>query len=77
MSVPAVDLTDPSREPTDAELEALMRSVRDKAVERHDLAKERFMANLARMVAAAGHGGTGADSSIKQACDEPGRGGEP
>ena len=31
--VPVVDLTDPEREPSDEELEALMQSVRDKVVE--------------------------------------------
>ena len=71
------NLSAPTQKHCLAELEALMRSVRDKALERHDLAKERFMANLARMIAAAGHGATGADSSIKRACEEPGQGGEP
>ena len=51
MSVPWVDLTDPDREPTDEELEALMRSVRDKAVERRRLARERFMAKLKDSIA--------------------------
>ena len=35
MSVPRVDLTDPSVEPTDDELDALMQSVRDEVVKRH------------------------------------------
>ena len=35
MSVPRVDLTDPSVEPTDDELEALMQSVCDEVVKRH------------------------------------------
>ena len=46
MSVPWVDLTDPEREPSDAELEALMQSVCDKAVERNRGVREQFLANL-------------------------------
>ena len=58
MSVPWVDLTDPDREPTDEELEALMRSVRDKAVERARLARERFWSEVADSIARAARGGT-------------------
>ena len=53
MPVPWVDLTDPDREPTDEELEALMQSVCDKAVERRRLARERFMAKLTDSIARA------------------------
>ena len=63
MSVPWVDLTDPDREPTDEELEALMRSVRDKAVERRRLARERFMAKLMDSIARAARGATASDPS--------------
>ncbi len=58
MSVPWVDLTDPEREPTDAELEALMQSVCDKAVERNRLARERFLAKLNDSIARAARGET-------------------
>ena len=58
MPVPGVDLTDPDREPTDEELEALMRSVRDKAVERNRRARERFLANLNDSIARPARGET-------------------
>ncbi|MXX91139.1 MAG: hypothetical protein F4213_16635 [Boseongicola sp. SB0677_bin_26] len=70
MPINAVDLTDPAREPTDSELEALMRSVRDKAVDRHASAQQRFMAHLADGVANARNGGTGPDLSVDQAEEE-------
>ncbi len=53
MKVPRVDLTDPSVEPTDAELEALMQSVIEKVMDRQTRAEERFFANVDRMVAEA------------------------
>ena len=56
MSVPRVDLTDPECEPSDAELEALVQSVCDKAVERNRRVRERFFANLADSVARAARG---------------------
>ena len=71
MKVPRVDLTDPAVEPTESELEALMQSMCDEVVERHGAAQERFMANVARMIAEAGPGGAGTDLSVKQACKEP------
>ena len=71
MKVPRVDLTDPSVEPTDAELDALMQSMCDEVVERHGAAQERFVANVARMIADAGLGGAGTDPSVKQDCKEP------
>ena len=58
MSVPWVDLTDPDREPTDEELEALMRSVRDKVVERNRRTRERFLAKLKDSIARAARGET-------------------
>ena len=58
MSVPRVDLTDPDREPTGEELEALMQSVRDKVVERNRRARERFMAKLTDSIARAARGET-------------------
>ena len=72
MSIPVVNLADPSREPTDAELEALMRSVRDKAVERQARAQERFMATLAEMVARAGQDEVGRSLSGSQTDEGPG-----
>ena len=63
MSVPWVDLTDPDREPTDEELEALMRSVRDKAVERARLARARFWSEVADSIARAARGETASDPS--------------
>ena len=57
--VPVVDLTDPEREPSDEELEALMRSVREKVVEGNRRTRERFLANLKDSIARAAQGGTG------------------
>lgn len=71
MKVPRVDLTDPSVEPTDAELEALMQAMCDDVVKRHEAAQERFMANVARMIAEASQGGAGTELSDKQASKEP------
>ena len=71
MKVPRVDLTDPSVEPTDAELDALMQSMCDDVVERHGAAQERFMANVARMIAEAGPDGARTDFSVRQTCKEP------
>ncbi len=58
MSVPWVDLTDPDREPTDEELEALMQSVCDKVVERNRRVQERFWSNLTDSIARAARGET-------------------
>ena len=71
MKVPRVDLTDPSVEPTDDELEALMQAMCDDVVERHEAAQKKFMANVARMIAEARAGGAGTDLSVKQAREEP------
>ena len=71
MKVPRVDLTDPSVEPTDAELDALMQSMCDEVVERHGVVQERFLANVARMIADAGSGRAGTDLSVNQDCKEP------
>ena len=71
MKVPRVDLTDPSVEPTDAELAALMQAMCDDVVKRHEAAQERFMANVARMIAEASRGGAGTELSDKQASKEP------
>lgn len=51
--IPRVDLTYPEREPTDEELEALMQSASDKAVERSRRAHERFFAKREDSVARA------------------------
>ena len=48
--VPRVDLTDPSVEPTDEELCALMESVRDSVVERRREAKAMFRRRLDRAI---------------------------
>ena len=56
--VPVVDLTDPEREPTDEELEALMRSVCEKVIEHETRIQERFEAALAESIARAAQGGT-------------------
>ncbi len=53
MKVPRVDLTDPSVEPTDAELEALMQSVIEQVMDRQTRAEERFFAKIDRMIAEA------------------------
>ena len=58
MSVPRVDLTDPEREPSDAELEALMQSVCDGVIERDDRTRERFLATIKDSIARAAKGGT-------------------
>ncbi len=57
--VPVVDLTDPEREPSDEELEALMQSVCEKVIEREARTQERFEATLAESIARAVQGGTG------------------
>ena len=59
MPVPWVDPTNPGREPTDKEPEALTQSVCDKAVERNRQARERFMAKLRDSIARAARGETG------------------
>ena len=64
MKVPRVDLTDPSVEPTDAELEALMQSMCEDVVKRHGAAQKKFMAYVDRMIAEAGPGRGG---SFRQA----------
>ncbi len=56
--VPVVDLTDPEREPSDEELEALMQSVCEKVVENNRRARERFLADLKDSIARAAQGGT-------------------
>ena len=48
--VPRVDLTDPSVEPTDEELRALMLAVRDSVIERGREAKARFQRRLDRAI---------------------------
>ena len=57
--VPVVDLTDPEREPTDEELEALMQSVCEKVIESDRRTRERFEASLAESIAWAAQGRTG------------------
>ncbi len=61
MPVPVVNLADPSCEPSDEELAALMRSVSDEAARRHEAARERFMTALAEGIrkGAAGLGPSG------------------
>ncbi len=56
--VPVVDLTDPEREPSDEELEALMQSVCEKVIERETRIQERFEASLAESIDRAAQGGT-------------------
>ena len=58
MSVPRVDLSDPECEPSDTELEALMQSVCDTAIEGNRRVRERCFANLADSVARAARGET-------------------
>ena len=53
MSDIAVNLADPACEPTDSELENLMRSVGRKAARRRELAERRFMASLVEEIARA------------------------
>ena len=43
----------------------------DDVVERHGVAQERFMANVARMIADVGSGGAGTAPSVKQDRKEP------
>ena len=77
MSVPWVDLTDPDREPSDEELAALMRSVRDKAVERGRLARERFWATVADSVAQAARVEAGSGPGEADPAEEAGQTLEP
>ncbi len=75
--VPAVDLTDPEREPSDDELEALMRSVRDRVVESNRRTRERFLANLKDSIARAAQGGTAGDPGTRRPADPKGKRPEP
>lgn len=68
MSVPWVDLTDPDREPSDAELEALMQSVCAGAIERDARTQRQFLANLRASIAQATQSGTA--SGLCGACPE-------
>ena len=65
MSVPRVDLTDPEREPTDEELDALMQSVCDGVIERDDRAREQFFAKLKDSIARAAKSGPGLHPTFK------------
>ena len=65
MSDIVVNLADPACEPTDSELEHLMRSVGKEAAERRELAEQRFMASLFEGIARAA-ARTGSDPSVDQ-----------